>query len=174
MSLEDEFTLVEKQINKLIVAYKENSDDYKTTGMLDEYDASRIIDGSIKVIRKQLEIMTKDYDLSKKQNAKIDSFLDKIRKKLNDEVLNEDILVHGYGVYKNRYGIPEERTMDEAYRDFIHVSQEKLNLISVQKMRLENFRIRKNTEKWKYWLPISISIFSLVVSVIALCVGGSK
>ncbi len=174
MALEDEFALVEKQINKLIVAHKENSDDYKITGMLDEYDASKIIDGSIKAIRKQLEIITKDYSLSKKQNVKIDNFLDKIRKKLNDEVLKEDILVHNYGVYKNRYGVTEERTMDEAYRDFIHESREKLNSISVQKMRLDNFRTRKTTEKWKYWLPILISAVSLIVSIIALCVGGSK
>ena len=174
MALEDEFALVEKQINKLIVAHKENSDDYKITGMLDEYDASKIIDGSIKAIRKQLEIITKDYILSKKQNVKIDNFLDKIRKKLNDEVLKEDILVHNYGVYKNRYGVTEERTIDEAYRDFIHESREKLNSISVQKMRLDNFRARKTTEKWKYWLPILISAVSLIVSIIALCVGGSK
>ena len=174
MALEDEFALVEKQINKLIVAHKENSDDYKITGMLDEYDASKIIDGSIKAIRKQLEIITKDYSLSKKQNVKIDNFLDKIRKKLNDEVLKEDILVHNYGVYKNRYGVTEERTIDEAYRDFIHESREKLNSISVQKMRLDNFRTRKTTEKWKYWLPILISAVSLIVSIIALCVGGSK
>ena len=175
MALEDEFALVEKQINKLIVAHKKNSDDYKIIGMLDEYDASKIIDGSIEAIRKQLKIITKDYyNLSKNQNVKIDNFLDKIRKKLNDEVLKEDILVHDHGVYKNRYGITEERTVDEAYRDFIHESREKLNSISVQKMRLDNFRARKTTEKWKYWIPILVSVVSLIVSIIALCVGGSK
>ena len=79
MALEDEFALVEKRINKLLVTYKENSDDYKIIGMLDEYDASKIIDGSVKIIRKQLEIITKDYDLNKKQIAEIDNFLDKIR-----------------------------------------------------------------------------------------------
>lgn len=178
MALKDEFALVEKSINKLLVTYKENSDDYKTTGMLDEYDASKIIDGSVKIIRKQLDIITKDYSLGKKQNSEINTFLDKIRKKLDDEVLKEDILVHGYGVYKNRYGIIEEKTMDEAYRDFIYESREKLNTISVQKMRLGNFSRRNRVEKWKYWAPIVvsniISILALTVSIISLCKGVSN
>lgn len=178
MALKDELALIEKQVNKLLVTYKENSDDYKITGMLDEYDASKIIDGSVKVIRKQLDIITKDYSLSKKQNSEISAFLDKIRKKLDSEVLKEDILVHGYGVYKNRYGIIEEKTVDEAYRDFIYESREKLNSISVQKMRLGNFSRRRKVEKWKYWAPIIvsniISILALAVSIITLCKGVSN
>ncbi len=178
MALKDEFTLVEKRVNKLLVAHKENSDDYKITGMLDEYDASKIIDGSVKIIRKQLDIITKDYSLGKRQYLEINTFLDKIRKKLDDEVLKEDILVHGYGAYKNQYGIIEEKTMDEAYRDFIYESREKLNSISVQKMRLGNFSLRKKAEKWKYWTPIIvsniISILALTISIISLCKGVSN
>lgn len=169
MAIKDEFELVDKRINKLLAEYKFDSREYETLGMLDEYDALKIIDGSIKTVRKALEIITKDYSLNKKEIEEINRNLDKIRKKLENEVLFEDIIVHGYG-----NDISGEKTFEEASRDFKYKTREKLNVLAIQKMRIKNYKARKGVENWKAWLPIVISIGSLIISVISLIRGGSR
>lgn len=168
--IDSEMKQAKKRINQLITKYKYNSDYYDAMGMIGESDAIAILEGATKVLRKALESIVKDYKIDKKQIGIISKHIDDIKTNLKKEITEVDILPEGCGVYRDRYGIDRERTYEDAFHEFEQKVSQTIETMDTQKLRLDNYRIRRGREARYNWLPIVISFASLMLSILSFIV----
>ncbi|MBR6811708.1 hypothetical protein IKM56_04745 [Candidatus Saccharibacteria bacterium] len=166
--IDSEMNDAKARIRQLIVRHKYDTDEFDMTGMICERDALIILKGTTSILRKALESIIKDYHLSKKQVLRISKHIDDIKDSLKQEISSLDIIDAGCGVYMDRFGRSREVSYEDAYREFEQKLNSAISTLDIQKLRLDNYRIRKAREERYSWLPILISFGSLTISIASL------
>lgn len=166
-SIRAEFRAANGKIDNLLQKYKYDTDDWKYIGMINEADALAIVIGTSKILRRTLETITKDYSIGKNTRNEIVAQINLIKNKISGEVNSENV-IPSYGAYTDGYGMAQEKTYEESLADFKNKIDEATMSMEMQIVRIDNFRKRKTREALIILVPIVISIFALIVSVINL------
>lgn len=174
-----ECDLAELKINRIIARYKTNTEFWENLGMIAPNDANEAVDKILTRIKEFIKIIENNYaeTISSKDDKKIKQFLEKIRKRTIKE-LSPSLIMFSPGTYTDRMGISHEANTEEMAENFKQKLNDFSSLIGILEARSENFVLRsvwsRRFRKISIFVPIILSIASLIVSIIALYVGGSK
>lgn len=172
-NLEFDLDVMSNEIDELLEQEAFSTDKYQLIGLITFTAASNILLKAQKIIRKNLEIIVKDYGeyLDKKALGRIIGKVEYNKQKVLDFFKKVDV-EPVYGERIDEFNIVHKYSMDDFYCDFEKEKNGFNKVINRQIIRLENYYHRTDTErrneKIKTWLPITISAISVIISIITL------
>ncbi|MBQ9018054.1 hypothetical protein IJ118_03285 [Candidatus Saccharibacteria bacterium] len=174
MRMEKVFRQSEKKLGALIKKHKYDSSDWDMTGMLAIDDLESILDGSVAILSSALRTIGQTSTLRRLSRKNVVDFIKKYKKKLESELQDIAVIPSGCGGYIDNYGVEREKTPEMVIEEENEKIATTLLSIDIMQSKFET----KLTGMWQEFIlkstPIVLSILSLIVSIIALCAGGSK
>lgn len=174
MKLEKIFQQAEKKLNALIKKHKYDSSDWDMVGMLAIDDLENILHGAVSILSSTLKTIEQVGTLRKLSKKKIISFIKNYKEKLKHELQDVAVIPSGCGGYIDNYGVEREKTPEMVIEEENEKIEDTLLSIDIMQRKFEVRLLGMWQEFALKSTPIIISILSLIVSIIALCVGGSK